>query len=259
MKAVRVYHASLHFGEEPFVRGNERAGMVNFAGCHLACTHCYTPEAASGRHGEDQDADVFFATLEGLVHQGARNLNFVSPTVAWPRIEPVLRRFRAAWPGVPVVLKPSGYEGAGFLERMAALADVVVPDFKVSSEAAARAVGLPPAYGVVARRGIETLVKTHGEPRFGAEGCLERGLVVRYLVMPGFDDDGREVVDALGRARYRGALNVMTRFVTPGGRLVRAKTELVEDLAERARAYGMAVAVDGSLRREEEMRHAIGR
>lgn len=256
---VRVYHAGLHFGEEPFVRGNDRAGMVNFAGCHLACSHCYTPEAASGQMGEDFDASGFLARLERLVAEGAKNLNFISPTVPWVNVEPVLRTFRERHPEVPVVLKTSGYEGAAFVRRMAALADVLVPDFKVLSPEAAVAVGLPAAYGTVATEALRTLMATHGQNEFDAEGRLQRGIVLRYLCMPGFDREGERIVDRLVALRYGGALNVMTRFVRPGrSGLVRAAAETVRALLRRAEGAGFAVAVDGVWPVRKEKLDAVG-
>jgi putative pyruvate formate lyase activating enzyme len=244
--AIRVFHSGLHFGEEPFVVGNERSGMVNLAGCHLACGHCYTPEAASGRLGDVDAPEGFLRRLEGLVQSGARNVNLVSPTPQWLALEPTLVAFRTRHPSVPLVLKTSGYEGESFARRMAEIADVLVPDVKVSSPEAARAVGLPEAYGAIARRAIAAWLETHGEARFVARGQLARGLVARYLFMPGFETDGFAVVDGLAEVGYRGPLNLMTRFVRPtGGGLVRAPAAFVAGFVAHGRDRGIAVAVDG--------------
>jgi len=247
MTKIPVFHSGLHFGEEPFVVGNECSGMVNFSGCHLACAHCYTPEATSGHFGEKLTAEAFEVRLEQLVDSGAKNLNLISPTHLWPSIEPSLQQFHARHPAVPIVLKMSGYEGTAFADRMAAVGDVLVPDFKVVSEEAAARCALPVSYGAVATRAIETWSRTHGAGETNSAGQLQRGIVVRHLLMPGFEADSRQVVSELAALRFPGWLNLMTRFMRPQGHgLVRAKEAFVEELVTQSIAVGIAIAIDGN-------------
>lgn len=246
MKA-RILRSGIHSGEEALVYGNDRSGMVVFSGCHLACSFCYTPETSVLRLGQDVDAAGFADILARLLLSGARNLNLISPTHVWKVIEPVLRRFKEGeGRSIPLVLKFSGFETPGLVERFARVADVMVPDFKVWESALATSVQLPSNYGPVAAKALATLLPTHGVGLM-EQNHLRHGILVRHLLMPGFEIDSRRVIDAMGEVGYHGYLNLMTCFVAPKGRLVRAPWERVEALKAQAQGLGMRVLVDGKV------------
>ncbi len=242
---VRVLKTGIHRGEEAIVWGNDRSGMIVFSGCHLTCNFCYTPETSVLKLGEDLEVDEWLNRVAGLLAEGAHNIALISPTHFWARVEPALAILKAGMGrDIPLVLKVSGYESPSFSARMADLGDVLVPDFKVWSAEVARRVGLPENYGEMALGSIRTLMKTHGQERWNS-GKLQRGIVVRHLLMPGCEPDSLEVVEALGRIGYRGTFNLMTYFVAPGRGLIQADSRRVIQLSARARKMGMSVVIDG--------------
>lgn len=240
---TRVLRAGIHGGEEPIVVGNDRAGLVVFSGCHLSCSFCYTPETSVHRLGIDVDREAFAAMLSKLAAIGAGNINLISPTHVWSAIEPVLVQFRTI-SDLPMVLKFSGFESPRLIQRFAKLADVLVPDFKVFGQDEAVSVSLPASYGKIAENAMAEMIKTHGGCEWNAEGKMTRGMIVRHLLMPGFETDSEQVIAALARAGYRGHLNLMTCFISSAGRLHRAPPDRVRDLSAQAEAVGMTVLVD---------------
>lgn len=246
MKA-RILKSGIHRGEEPLVWGNDRAGMVVFSGCHLTCSFCYTPETSVYKLGTDVDADGFTQVLATLLAGGARNINLISPSHVWSAIEPVLQRFKSGeGRPIPLVLKFSGFESPSLIRRFAAVADVLVPDFKVWSGDLAASFTLPPQYGPVAARAIQEMMRTHSETVWEG-GKMKHGMVVRHLLMPGCQDDSRAVVDKLGQLGFNGHLNFMTHFISPEKGLMKAEPERVNELARRAARLGMNVLVDAQL------------
>ena len=241
MIPVRIYKMGIHFGEEPIIVGNHRSGMINFSGCHLACSFCYTPETSVRKEGRDYPVQSLAQVFDELAQQGAQNLNLISPTHFFPQLEAPLRDCR-----LPKVLKVSGYESVALARRFAHCADVVVPDFKVLSETAAAKVNLPRNYGVVATAMIETLESQYRKPQFTPDGKLARGVVVRHLMMPGFFEDSLAVVERLAEISFSGMLNVMTRFVSPAEhRLVCPKAADLIRLVQLAQGYGLTLLVNG--------------
>lgn len=248
MKPIRIYKIGMHFGEEPVVVGNDRSGMINFSGCHLSCTFCYTPETSVRREGTDYDPAQLPVLVDKLVADGAKNLNLISPTHVFRWIAPELGRVRAKYGNsLPLVLKVSGYESLAMANEFR-IADVLVPDFKVFGAHLAHQVGLPADYGTKAQEFIAALMKTH-VPQFGADGNLHRGILVRHLLMPGAFADSQEVVKRLSEIGYRGYVNFMTRFIDPKRRkLFTANSENVSELVETAQTAGMVALVDGKIR-----------
>jgi len=232
MSSILVYKSGIHTGEERAVPGNDRSGMVFFSGCHLACNFCYTPETSVQRLGDILTPSQFQARLEGLIAQGAKNLNLISPTHLWGAIETSLSNIRTYYPNTPIVLKVSGFESRGMVRRMAKLADVFVPDFKVFSSELAQQVGLPPNYGIVASQAIRAMARSHTT-------------LVRHLMMPNAVEDSRAVVADLISMEFTGHLNLMTHFIHPKLGLKIANPLDVEGLRARAEGAGMQVLVNG--------------
>lgn len=246
---VRILRSGIHGGEESVVSGNEKAGMVVFSGCHLACSFCYTPETSRWNLGQDTDAAGFSQILEKLLACGARNINLISPTHVWNAIEPVLKAFKqGVGKDVPLVLKFSGFESPALIRRFATVADVLVPDFKLWDAAKAVSVSLPARYGAVAQAAVKEMVRTHGEVVWN-QGSLRRGIVLRHLLMPDFETDSEDVISALDSAGYRGWVNFMTYFISLQGKPLKASAARVEKLCHLAQARGMQVLVDGEPRR----------
>ncbi len=243
---IKVYRHGLHRGEEKLVYGNIAAGMVNFSGCHLKCSFCYTPETSVRREGQEMNPLDFYSLLLNLKSSGARNINLISPTHLWKQIEAPLRSFRENAP-LPLVLKTSGYESPHLLSRMGELADVFVPDFKVMSEETAESVNLPSDYGQVASQALSVLLKSH-KPKWNAEGQMTRGILVRHLLMPGRQEDSLRVLQELKNINFRGALNIMTHFLDPlQGRLVSASPQALRQILREAAGGHFKILVNGTV------------
>lgn len=247
MGNIVVYKSGLHMGEEKWVVGNQQSGMVYFSGCHLSCDFCYTPETSRDNLGKHYDRKAFYILLEDLIRRGARNINLVSPTHIWREVQPVLEQLCASYK-IPLLLKTSGYEGPKTLCRMAQLAHVFVPDFKVWHPESAKRVGLPQNYGSRSVSALAEILKTHGSMRWNEEGYLVHGVLVRHLLMPGFFEDSVSVVEQLGTLAYRGLVNFMTYFIEPVKKtLIQASPREIEILCLMAQSFGMTPLVNGKL------------
>ncbi len=247
MRWVRIYKSAIHHGEEAIVAGNDRAGMVNFSGCHLACRFCYTPETSTYRFGKDYTEEDFRGVLSDLIARGAGNLNLISPSHEWSCIERSLAEVKQSeGADIPLVLKISGYEGQQLVRRMTALADVIIPDFKVYGSSAAKAVNLPANYSEIAEKALTVMLETHRESLYSPTGKLTRGILVRHLLMPGFFDDSIRVMETLGGVGFRGILNLMGHFISPKHHKVHvASDEEMTFLRRLAEQQGMSVLING--------------
>ena len=75
------------------------------------------------------------------------------------------------------------------------MADVWLPDLKYADAARAARYSGAPDYFRVASSAIAEMFRQTGPVRFGADGLLEKGLVIRHLVLPGGLHDSIAVLE----------------------------------------------------------------
>lgn len=243
MNNIRIYKSGIHLGEESIISGNEKSGMINFSGCHLRCNFCYTKEASFLNQGTDYTEETFNNLLESLTHKSAKNLNFISPTLAWPTIEKSLKNYKAK---VPLILKISGYENMRYIESMRAHCDIWVPDFKVMSEKAAQAVDLPKNYGAVTLKAIQSMMKSHNEIIYDEHNKVLKGIIVRHLLMPNYPSEAFAVITALKTIGFIGYLNIMTNFIDPKSKkLVKANIKDICAISDKAKQSEIKLLING--------------
>lgn len=195
---VRVARASLHMWEEPCISGKTGSGAVFFTGCPLKCVFCQNQEIASGNRGRELTISQLAELFLVLQHKGAANINLVTPTHFTPQITAALRMSRSDGLCIPVVYNTSGYEQVETLQMLEGLVDVYLPDLKYySSELSARYSNAPD-YFARASLAIEEMVRQVGSPSFDdtlyGEKMMQRGVIVRHMVMPGHIRDSREII-----------------------------------------------------------------
>ena len=184
--------AALHFWEEPCISGERGSGAVFFSGCNLGCVFCQNHEISRGGRGRRVTEDELIDEMRRLCGEGAHNINLVTPSHYAFRLAGLLRRWK---PPVPVVWNSSGYDSIEALRALEGLVDVYLPDMKYMSAAMASRYSGAPDYPVVAADAIREMQRQTGAPRFGPDGMLLSGTIVRHLVMPENIVNTLEVID----------------------------------------------------------------
>ena len=184
-----------HMWEEPPISGSRGSGTVFFGGCNLGCVFCQNRAIRDGEVGRLMSADELLTAMVALVNRGAHNINLVTPTHYTRALVPVLRRLREQVT-VPIVWNSSAYESVETLRLLDGLIDIYLPDFKYISPQMA-AYSHAPDYAAVASAAVTEMFRQRGPLRFGADGLLQSGLIVRHLVLPGGRHDSIAVLDRL--------------------------------------------------------------
>ena len=191
--ALTVARAALHHWEEPCISGTNGSGTVFFSGCPLGCIYCQNAEIRGGagkQIGVRRLTEIF---LE-LQAQGAHNINLVTPTHYTPHIITALTQAKKQGLRLPVVYNCSGYESLSALRSLDGLVDIYLPDFKYSSASAAAAYSDAPDYAAAAKRAIAEMVRQTGACCFDGSGLLQRGTLVRHLLLPGHLEEAKAIV-----------------------------------------------------------------
>lgn len=188
---------SLHAWEEPCLAGEKGAGTVFFSGCNMRCAFCQNYEISRENFGitvtEERLADIFLEQEE----RGAATLDLVTPTHFAPQIAAALRLAKAQGLSIPVVYNSSAYETVDTIKSLAGLADIFLPDLKYMAEDAALRYSSAPDYFKTACAAIRRMREIAGRPVFDAKGRMQRGVLVRHLVLPGRRKESMKILDWL--------------------------------------------------------------
>jgi putative pyruvate formate lyase activating enzyme len=197
--------------------GEQGSGAVFFSWCPMHCVYCQNMGLANGEGVEVPDEQLrrIFLRLQDEEH--AANLNLVTPTHYLPHIAWTLKAMREAGElRIPVVYNTSGYERAEVLRLLEGLVDIYLVDCKYASAETAQALSKCADYLPVALAGIHEMLRQVGPWREGADGLLEKGVIVRHLVLPGHVGESCQVLDALkasfGDELAKLRLSIMDQF-----------------------------------------------
>ena len=189
-----VGRAALHHWEEPCISGTKGSGAVFFSGCTMGCVFCQNHCLSKGEAGKEISIERLAEIFIELQEQGAHNINLVTPTHYTLHIVEALKMAKDKGLSIPVIYNCSGYEKVETLRLLEGLVQVYLPDFKYYSEELARKYSKAPHYFEYASEAVKEMVRQVGEATFNEEGIIQKGVIVRHLLLPGQLMDSKKIV-----------------------------------------------------------------
>ena len=177
-----------HFGEEPAIVGTRGAGLIFFGNCNLRCVYCQNYQISQA-HKEQLKNEVTHERLAGMMldlqARGCHNINFVSPTHFAPQMARAILIAVEQGLRLPIVYNTNAYDSVEVLRLLDRIVDVYLPDLKYADSADGYTYSKVPNYTEHARRALAEMYRQTGDELvFTEDGLLQRGLVVRLLVLP---------------------------------------------------------------------------
>ena len=210
-----VAKTMLHKWEEPALAGSGGSGAVFFGGCTLGCKYCQNAAISGGPVGQAMDSAQLRRLFEGLIAQGAENIDLVTPTHFLPTILPALTPKLP----VPVVYNCGGYERAETIKELEGKIDIYLPDLKYAEARLAKSLSAAPDYFPRAKAAIREMVRQTGPVQWSGNK-VTKGVIIRHLILPGFVDNSLKVLDWIGETFAPGEVLVsLMRQYTPMGSL----------------------------------------
>ena len=246
---LRAARAGLHAWEEPCISGKEGSGTVFFSGCNMRCSYCQNYSLSRGKDGftitNARLAEIF---LE-LQNAGANNVNLVTPTHFIPHILEAAAEARTAGLHIPLVYNCGGYENPEALRLLEGTVQIYLPDFKYweNSDAAGR-FSASPDYAEWAKKALREMVRQTGSPRFDDRGMLERGVIVRHLLLPGRERESMEILrylyETYGNDIYISIMNQYTPV--PSCHDPALSRPVSQDAYDRVIAYAVRLGIENA-------------
>lgn len=196
--SVRIARAALHFWEEPVISGDNGSGTVFFTGCNLKCIFCQNASIAASEVGKEVTVEALTEIFLKLQGEGANNINLVTASHYVPQVAECIRMARKSGLTIPIVYNTSSYEKPETLRLLDGLVDIYLPDFKYMDAKLAKAYSNAEDYPEVAKAAIAEMYRQVGKPAFDEDtGLMNKGVIVRHLVMPGAVGNAKAVIDYL--------------------------------------------------------------
>lgn len=211
---INIARAALHFWEEPPVSGENGSGAIFFSGCSLSCVFCQNREISRGRNGKTVSIERLADIMLDLWSQGAHNINLVTATHYIPSVADAIRLARKRGLSIPVVYNTGSYENTESLRLLDGLVDVYLPDFKYYLPRTAAALSNAGDYPTVAKASIAEMYRQVGKPVFNERGIMQRGVILRILLLPGHVAEAKlclkYLLDTYGDSIYISLMNQYT-------------------------------------------------
>ena len=213
---IKAGRAALHQWEEPCLSGSRGSGTVFFTYCTLQCVYCQNAQISQQTAGKEITVSRLAEIFLELQARGAHNINLVTPTHYTPQIIEALKTAKKNGLVLPVIYNTSGYESVETLQCLKGYVDIYLPDFKYFSPALARRYSHAPDYPEVAKAALEEMISQTGQAIFDNDGMMQKGVIVRHLVLPGCEEDSKRILDYLyshyGDTIYISLMNQYTPF-----------------------------------------------
>ncbi len=195
-----ISSAMPHFGEERPLVGRGGSGTIFLTHCSLRCVFCQNYEISHLGRGHERDIEDMAGLMLQLQRMGCHNINFVTPTHYSAAILKALDTAAQRGLRVPVVYNTCGWERLEILSILDGIVDIYLPDFKFwDNEISTKLTAGTDDYPDLTKKAILEMHRQVGVARPNRNGIMERGLMIRHLVMPNEMGGSVEILDWISK------------------------------------------------------------
>ncbi len=208
---------TVHFGEEPALVGTSGVGNIFFGNCNLRCVYCQN-YLISQNHIVERKNEVSLDRLAGMMlelqEKGVHSIGFVSPSHFVPQIVSAVEIAARAGLHLPLIYNTNAYDSVQVLRLLDGVFDIYLPDVKYADDQAGHDYSKIRNYTSIARAALVEMHRQVGtDLQFDEDGLVQRGLIIRHLVLPNDLAGSRETLrwirDTLGAHT---TLSVMAQY-----------------------------------------------
>lgn len=196
-KDVKIAKVSLHHWEEPCISGESGSGTVFFSNCNLKCVFCQNYKISHEGVGKTVTINRLSEIFLEEQKRGALNINLVTPTHYVPQIIEALKLAKCSGLNIPILYNSNGYENIETIKSLQGFVDVYLPDLKYYADKYAVKYSKAPNYFNTASKVITEMVSQVGKVKLDTNGIIQKGVIIRHLMLPGLLFDSKKIIDFL--------------------------------------------------------------
>ena len=209
---VKVALYSTHNFEEPCISGKKGSGTVFFSNCNMNCVFCQNYEISQQGKGKEisieELADIFIKQQE----KDVENINLVTPTSYVPQILEAIKIARKNGLKLPIVYNTNGYEKVETFKMLEGYVDIYLPDFKYSDNELGKRLSKVDNYFEIVTEALKEMYRQTGKAVFNGEGIMQKGMIIRHLVLPNHILNSRRVLKWINENMHDVYVSVMAQY-----------------------------------------------
>lgn len=209
---AKVALYSTHNFEEPCISGKKGSGTVFFSNCNMNCVFCQNYEISQQGKGKEisieELADIFIKQQE----KDVENINLVTPTSYVPQIIEAIKIARKNGLKLPIVYNTNGYEKVETLKMLEGYVDIYLPDFKYSDDDLGKRLSKVDNYFEIVTEALKEMYRQTGKAVFNGEGIMQKGMIIRHLVLPNHILNSRRVLKWINENMHDVYVSVMAQY-----------------------------------------------
>lgn len=209
---VKVALYLTHNFEEPCISGKKGSGTVFFSNCNMNCVFCQNYEISQQGKGKEisieELADIFIKQQE----KDVENINLVTPTSYVPQILEAIKIARKNGLKLPIVYNTNGYEKVETLKMLEGYVDIYLPDFKYSDNELGKRLSKVDNYFEIVTEALKEMYRQTGKAVFNGEGIMQKGMIIRHLVLPNHILNSRRVLKWINENMHDVYVSVMAQY-----------------------------------------------
>jgi putative pyruvate formate lyase activating enzyme len=164
------------------------------------CVFCQNHDIAHQRNGFDLTPEELAEWYMKLQETGrCHNINLVTPEHVVPQVALSILHARDIGLKIPIIYNSSSFDSLESIRLLDGLVDIYLPDFKVWSDKTSQRLLKADHYTAAAMESIKAMHEQVGDLCFTPDGIAKKGVLVRHLVMPGLEDEGKQIVEWLAK------------------------------------------------------------
>lgn len=207
----------IHMGEEPLISGTNGICNVFFSHCNMQCLYCQNYQISRNNctnAGRNLSLEETVTSIERILDRGIENVGFVSPSHMIPQFKTIVKCLKQDGYHPSIVYNTNAYDKVETLRSLEKIVDVYLPDFKYEDPNLAYLWSGVKDYPGVARDAIKEMYRQKGNYlHINDKGKLERGLIIRHLVLPGAVENSLNVLRFLAEeVSNRTAISLMSQY-----------------------------------------------
>lgn len=191
---VKIALYSIHDFEEPCISGKRGSGTVFFSNCNLNCVYCQNYEISQLGKGKEISINELVEIFIMQQNKNVENINLVTPTSYVPQIIEAIKIARKGGLKIPIVYNTNGYENIETIKMLKGYVDIYLPDLKYIENNLGEKYSNIKNYFEIAQIAIKEMIKQVGMPVLNKDGVMQKGVMVRHLVLPNNIGNSKKVL-----------------------------------------------------------------
>lgn len=214
---IEVASVCIHKGEEPAIMGDAGICNVFFRSCNMQCIYCQNQEISKNSGTSSFRIITLNEVVEEICHcldQGCKAVGFVSPSHMVPQMLQIINALHEKGRLPILVYNSNGYDKVEVLKELEGVIDVYLPDFKYADATLAHDLSETGDYVDFARLALREMYRQKGSPlHLDDSGQAISGLIVRHLVLPGYIENSKKVLEFIAHELSPGVhLSLMSQY-----------------------------------------------